>query len=73
MSIHSFNTFVTGVDHSNHSASGIENLPKKVFKIQEAQPPSVLIGEYEPLPDNVNLNLQRIIDNVGKDQKPKKK
>ena len=72
MSVHSYNTFVTGVDHSNHSVVGYDSAPKKVFKIQEAQPPTSLNGEYEPLPDNVNSNLQRVIDNVGRDQKPKK-
>jgi Protein of unknown function len=72
MSIYSQKTFVTGVEHSNHSVSGYENPPKKVFKIQEAQPPETLTGEYEPLPENVKLNLNRVIDNVGRDQKPKK-
>ena len=73
MSIHSHNTFVTGLDHSNLSASGNEVPPEKVFKIQLAQPPASLIEKYEPLPGNVNKNLQRVIDNVGRDQKPKNK
>jgi hypothetical protein len=69
MSIHSRNTFVTGVDHSTHSLSDAP--PKKVFKIEEAMPPLILSGEFEPLPENVVLNLNRVIDNVGRDQSPK--
>lgn len=66
--MNSLGTFVTGVDLDKPG----ETLPKKVFKLQEAVPPTEMKSEYEPLPDNVISNLNRVIDNVGKDKKPKK-
>lgn len=71
--MNSLGTFVTGVDINNPPPLTGEFPPKKVFKIQDALPPTSLSGEYEPLPDNVILNLNRVIDNVGRDKNPKKK
>lgn len=69
MSIHSYKTFVTGVD-PNRPSSLFDFGTKKVFKIQEAEPPTALHGDFEPLPENVIANLPRIISNVGKGHKP---
>lgn len=69
-------TFLTGIDASTglpfSSAIGTpQSHTQQVYKIEEAIPPNYLSDQLEHLlPKNVNLS--RVINNVGREKKPKK-
>ncbi|CAG9324342.1 unnamed protein product [Blepharisma stoltei] len=69
-------TFLTGVDAStglplSTSQDTPQSHTQQVYKIEEAVPPNFLSDQLDHLLPK-NVNLMRVINNVGREKKPKK-